>query len=220
MPTDATQKVLPSPSRQFDAPERRRDTRRVITPLPPPLPIQQPNTRNATFMSRFSCWHPPWRHEEGYYPPPPLPLLFSTNPTQETRPSCRVSCVGALRFCHLLRRWEMRLHCNMESHFSCRRSPLPSLSIQTREMRLHRDMELHFSCRCCPLSLNTQNTCYGACFGCSARYHPSHLPKMENVPSVARFSCSGMFPPATEHKKCDTQSRFFVFGAPLVYIYV
>ena len=37
------------------------DTRRVITPLPPsPSILHQPNTRNATFMSRFLCWRPPW----------------------------------------------------------------------------------------------------------------------------------------------------------------
>ena len=42
MPTDATQKVLPSPSRQFDAPERRRDTRRGLLP-PSPLPLFSTN---------------------------------------------------------------------------------------------------------------------------------------------------------------------------------
>jgi hypothetical protein len=101
VPTDATQKVLPSPSRQFDAPERRRDTRRVITPLPPPLPIQQPNTRNATFMSRFLCRRPPLlsppsqmrnatplQHGVAFLVsalPPPLPLYPNTRNATPSR---------------------------------------------------------------------------------------------------------------------------------------
>ena len=139
MPTDATQKVLPSPSRQFDAPERRRDTRRVITPPPPspsnpttqhkkrdlhvaflvlapslatrggllppspppPSILHQPNTRNATFMSRFLCRRPPLlsppsqmrnatplQHGVAFLVsalPPPLPLYPNTRNATPSR---------------------------------------------------------------------------------------------------------------------------------------
>jgi len=163
VPTDATQKVLPSPSRQFNAPERRRNTRRVITPLPPPLPIQQPNTRNATFMSCFSCWRPHWRHEEGYYPPSPLP--FYSPPTQHKK-------------------------CDLHVTFLVLAPSLASVTYRRRETRLYGRV---FRLQRFQVSFTDEKCNFTATWSrisrVSALPSPPSLSKHEKCDSIATWSC-------------------------------